>query len=235
MSIKVIFVDNLSLMRDGLRIFLADCAKDIKIVADADNGKNFLKIAKKTPADVYVLSLYLPDMDSLELLDKLLKQDPARKVIVVTEYCWLPEARSAIRRGAQAYVTMARAKYLVKAIRKVHAGKCFVEPDIAKAAGGRCPCKRWRREKDDQLTLKEHHVLRFAGRGASNEVIGMRLRMTAAAARAHRKRIMKKLDIHKWTDLVRYARREGFTELQLPSVDANREKMAATAPKRRQK
>ena len=214
MSIDVIFVNNDAIVRDGVRVFLDIHAKDIKLVAEAGNGKDFLKIAGKTPADVHILNPYLPDMDGFQILDKLLKRDPANRAVFLSYESRLPRARSAIRRGAAAYVTMDRAEHdLSKAIRKAHAGKYFVSRDIVKAAGGRCPCKKWKREKDDGLTMEEQDILKFVGRGRSDEVIAVMLGVTEKPVSTCRKRIMEKLDIHKQTDLVRYACREGFAEL----------------------
>jgi two-component system response regulator NreC len=215
-EIRVMLVDDHAIERQGVRSLL-DTQPDIKVVGEAGDGLEALPLAGQCHPDVVVTETIMPRMNGLELTGQLLRRYPDLKVLVLTrndrEDCVL----RLVQAGANAYLlkTVDRAE-LLSAIRAVVRGDRVLQPAALEAvlddylqrvrepSGGRSSV---------ELTAREREVLKLIAEGNTNQDIADLLCLSRKTVETHRSNIMDKLDLHKVTDLVKYAIRDGLVGL----------------------
>lgn len=224
MAIKIILADDHYVVRDGIKAVIERKAKDIAIVGESDNGRDFLKLAEKTEADVFILDIGMPVLNGLETAERLLKKKKDAKIIIFSLYDENRLVEKAVKIGIKGYVLKENAtEELIQAIRELDKGNCFLSPSITKYLVQEVMCggRGNGREKDTvvRLTKAERGVLQLIAEGNSNKNVAAQLNLSVCTVRTHRSNIMKKLDLHKQADLIRYALKEGITQLEYSSIE----------------
>lgn len=121
---------------------------------------------------------------------------------------------AALAAGAQGYLTKEPAgKNVVEAICEVYAGHYYLSPDVVHRVIKGPPLQTPQSRPADTLTPQEKRILQLTAEGHSIKEIALKLGRTVSTVQTHRKALMKKLDIHKQTDLVRFAVKEGLAKL----------------------
>src|SRR3972149_2830494 len=132
-KIKVMIVDDHTLVRDGIRALL-ELVDDFEVVGEAANGKEACEKVKELLPDVVLMDLALPVMTGLEATRKIRKEFPHAKIIAVTQYEDSEYVVPVIRAGARGFVTkMAASSEITSAIRAVHKGESFLSSSAAAA------------------------------------------------------------------------------------------------------
>ena len=212
-KIKILLVDDHAVLRDGIRALLG-LHDDIEIVGEASEGKEAIEKAQELVPDVVVMDITMPGMDGLEATRRIRKKTPAVKVLVLTQHDNKEYILSAIKAGAGGYVPKrALGVELVSAIRAMHEGNSFLYPSAAAAliedylrqAGGEEPYNR--------LGSREREILKLIADGHTNREIAAMLFITVKTVLGYRTKIMKKLDIHNRTELIKYAIRKGLVSM----------------------
>jgi len=216
LSIRVLIADDHPIVREGLRFSLERSGGDIKVVADAATGVAALQQAAATPAEVYILDITMPELNGIEAARELRRRQPDAKVIILSFHSSRGMVEQALLAGALGYLTKETAtRYVAEAVRQVQAGRCFLSPDVAHfvvgSYMGRSQPKRVT-VSGTGLTAQERRVLQLIAEGLSTKEIAAKLERSVNTVHAHRNRLMTKLGIHKETDLVRYAIREGIAK-----------------------
>lgn len=217
MSIKVIIADDHPVVRDGIKCVLNKNNSDINIIGEVSNGKELLSIAKEKPADVYVMDISMPSLNGIETTSRLLKMDINSKIIIMSIHSSKVFVEKALRAGAKGYIIKESAtEVLQNAIREVNRGKYYLSPEISKfVVQGFLGKIRISKEKAEIMTLtpREREILQLIAEGLTNKEIAKELDISHNTVHVHRRNIMDKLDIHKQADLIRYALKEGISEL----------------------
>ena len=205
-KITVLLVDDHSLVRRGFRRMLEDEA-DMKVVGEAGNGEESVKLAKELRPQVVVMDCALPGMSGLQATRQILEDSPATNVLMLsmhTEDTWV---RQAIEAGAKGYVLKnALDLELGAAIRKVAAGETVFDPQVEQRSA-------LKGERNAGLTQRELEVLKMIVDGKSNKEIATDLGLSANTVAVHRANIMNTLGIHKTAELVVYAIRTGLVNV----------------------
>ena len=211
-KIKILMVDDHAIMRDGIRALL-DLHDDIEIVGEASEGKEAVEKAQELVPDVIVMDIAMPGMEGLEATRRVLKRNPRVKVLVLTQHNNREYILSAIKAGVAGYVPKrALGSELVSAIRAVHRGDSFLYPSAA-AALIQDYLHQVEEEPYDSLTGREREILKLIAEGhTSREIAGM-LFISLKTVLGHRTKIMRKLDIHNRTELIKYAVRKGLVSM----------------------
>lgn len=214
MTIKVLIADDHPVVRDGLR-FIIERKGDISIVAEASDGADVLGLADQFEPDVFILDLTMPKMNGMDTLRALLGTRPDARAIILSFHDSPVVASQAMEAGACGYLTKeAAGHHIVEAIHEVAAGKVYLSPDIARAIGEHVVQGAWQASKSKPgptLSPQERRVLQFIAQGRSSKEIAVTMGRSVNTIHAHRKNLMAKLGIHKQTDLVRFAIKEGLT------------------------
>jgi two-component system response regulator NreC len=209
-------VDDHAIERQGVRSLL-DAQPDIRVVAEAGDGLEALPLISQCHPDVVITETIMPRMNGLELTGQLLRRYPELKVLVLTrndrEDCVL----RLVQAGAGGYLlkTVDRAD-LLSALRAVVRGGRVLQPAALEAVLDdylqrvREPSGR---RYAVELTAREREVLKLIAEGNTNQDIAELLCLSRKTVETHRSNIMDKLNLHKVTDLVKYAIREGLVGL----------------------
>lgn len=212
MPIRVIIADDHPIVRDGLKFTLEKSGVDMQVVAEAGDGLAVLELAARIPADVFVLDITMPGLNGLEAMRRLLALCPSAKVIILSLHDSHAIVEKALTAGARGYLLKESAsRDLVEAIREVHRGNVFLSPAIAHCVlkGFLRPARSGSRVRPG-LTGREREILLLIAEGLTGKDIAARLSLTLSTVRVHRRNLMAKLGLHKETELVRYAIREGL-------------------------
>jgi len=216
MPIKVIIADDHAIVIEGLKAVLKKTAGDILIVGEAANGNQALKLAQKTPADIYVLDITMPGLNGLETMARLLRKNKKAKIIILSMHGDSPTITKAFQAGAWGYLVKESAtEDIVRALRTVHRGQYYLSPsmanvemaDMINAASGNLALRK------TDLTSKEREIIQLIAEGLGNKQIAYNLKISLNTVKVHRHNIALKLNVHKQTDLVRYAIKEGIVKV----------------------
>jgi DNA-binding NarL/FixJ family response regulator len=217
MSIEVILADDHAVVRDGIKAIVERKGEGITIIGEASNGKEVLELAKSTPADVYVLDIAMPLLNGIETTARLRKMDPQCKIIILSMLDDRTFVEKAFKYGANGYILKETAsEEIVHAIREVSINKYFLSPKISKFVVDGFLGKKYpedQKKKQFDLTKREREILQLIAEGFTNKEIAEHLDLAFNTVHVHRNNIMKKLNIHKQADLVRYALKEGISHL----------------------
>jgi DNA-binding NarL/FixJ family response regulator len=215
-SITVLIADDHPLVRDGLRLSIKRSGKNINIVGEAADGLEVLQIARKHPVDVFVLDITMPRLNGLDAARELIRRYPAAKIIILSIHDSRSVVEETMAAGVYGYLTKETAsRNVVEAICEVHAGHFFLSPDIAHFMVEKALAKgrNIHIAQKSILTLQERKVLQLIAEGRTAKEIASELGSAVNTIHAHRKSLMSKLGIHKGTDLVRFALKEGIAKL----------------------
>jgi DNA-binding NarL/FixJ family response regulator len=223
-NISVMLVDDHTVVRQGLRALLKS-EEDIEVIGEAENGRQAVQLARKTPPDVVVMDVAMPLMNGLEATRQILKALPTTRVLVLTSYSDDDCVQQLTEAGVSGYLIKQTASNdLVKAIREVKKGNAFFSPTIAKRLRDHCreafangqPVK-----KSIELTSREAEVLQLIAEGFSNKQIAAELCISIKTVEKHRQQVMNKLNIHDVAGLTRYAISKGLIERGIPAGVVN--------------
>ena len=212
-KIKVLVVDDHTLVRDGIRALLSLVA-DMKVVGEAANGKEALEKVKELAPDVVLMDLAMPIMGGLEATRRIRKRFPGTKVLALTQYEDREYIVPTIEAGARGFISkMAAFSELASAIQAVYHGGSFLSPMAAAAVVEECQQKvAIEGEKDSyqHLTDREREMLKLVAEGYTAREIANMLVISLRTVETHKTNLMEKLNIHNKTDLIRFAIRKGI-------------------------
>lgn len=220
-KIGVLLVDDHTVVRQGLRALLTS-EEDIEVTGEAENGRQAVMAARKTPPDVVVMDVAMPLLNGLEATRQILKLVPTAKVLVLTSYGDDECVAQLMQAGAAGYlIKQTAANDLIKAIHEVQRGNAYFSPSIAKRLRDQCRDAfnggRTVR-KAGELTSREAEVLQLIAEGFSNKQIAGELNISIKTVEKHRQQVMNKLNIHDVAGLTRYAIAKGMVERGVPAA-----------------
>lgn len=212
MQTHVALVDDHRLFRDGLRALL-EAQSDIRVVGEAADGHEAPSMVRETRPDVVVLDVLLPGMTGIEVARELLREDPSRKLIALSMVRDEQHVAQAFDAGMLGYASKEQSvQEVVTAIRTVAARQRYLAPTISRVA-----VEDYRRMRGNEqssplssLTRREREVFDLTVAGAVTAEIARRLVISRRTVETHRARILRKLNAHSATDLVRLAARLGL-------------------------
>jgi DNA-binding NarL/FixJ family response regulator len=209
MSIKVLVADDHEVVRTGLVSLLA--GSDIKIVAEATDGAEALKLAVKHHPDVVLLDIRMPDSDGLEALDKIHKEVPKTRVVMLSTYDNPTYVARAVALGASDYVLKgATRQELINTITAAAEGKSPSPSGELQRVAGAMARNVTPIDEDIPLTNRETQVLRHVALGLSNKEIGRSLSISIETVKEHVQNILRKIAVTDRTQAAVWAVRRGL-------------------------
>lgn len=195
--IKVLIADDQAMVRSGLRLIL-EAEHDIVVVAEADNGSEAVRLARRDRPDVVLMDVRMPVMDGLEATKQVTEQVEGTRVIVLTTFDLDDYVYGSLRAGASGFLLKdADGDQLVEAVRIVAAGDALIAPSVTKrliSEFARLPASSEVRGLDD-LTDREVEVLGLVAKGLSNAEIGEELFVSETTVKTHVSHILSKLQL----------------------------------------
>jgi DNA-binding NarL/FixJ family response regulator len=211
MTIRVVLVDDHRLVREALRVAL-ERERDIAIVGEATDGNDALKLVRKVKTDVVVLDVAMPDMNGIEGAARIHARHPNVKILALSAHADKRYVLEMLNNGAAGYVTKGAAgRDLVQAIRTVAAGGSYLSAEVAGAVVEGVRDTRSGTKGSQLLGRREREVLQLVAEGHRSPAIAERMFISVATVEAHRRNIMRKLNLHTVAELTKFAIREGLT------------------------
>lgn len=210
-KIKVLIVDDHTLVRAGIRSLLA-LVSNIEVVGEASDGKDaLLKVGQLQP-DVVLMDLAMPVMGGLEATRRLRRDSPGIKVLALTQYDDSEYVIPIIEAGASGFVTkMSAFSELAAAIEAAYKGESYLSTTAATALVEEYQQKAaFEGEQDpyQQLTDREREVLKLLAEGHTSREIAEIFIVSPKTVDWYKNSLMNKLNIHNRTDLIKYAIRK---------------------------
>jgi DNA-binding NarL/FixJ family response regulator len=197
MTIRVLVVDDQSMVRAGFRLLLAD-EPDIDVVAEAGNGRDAVAQAARFRPDVILMDIRMPEMDGLEATRRILASDTTARVLILTTFDLDDYVFEALRAGASGFVLKDEPpEQLLGAVRTVAAGEALLSPTVTRRVIQRFASVRRQAPPEAvvDLTPRELEVFRLITRGMSNAEIGRELFISDTTVKTHVTRLLQKLDL----------------------------------------
>jgi DNA-binding NarL/FixJ family response regulator len=197
--IRVLVVDDHPVVRAGIAA-LVDAADDIEVVGTGSTGLEAVDLAAALRPDVVLMDLRMPGLDGDEATARILADDPATRVVILTTYETDDAILSAIEAGASGYLLKAAPEAeLLAGVRAVAAGEVALAPGVAallvKRAAAPAPTA-------PVLSARELEVLRLVADGLSNREIGERIFLGEATVKTHLLHAFGKLEVNDRTRAV---------------------------------
>lgn len=206
-EITVLLADDHSMVRRGFRRLLED-EERMKVVGEASNGVEAIRMANELKPKVVVMDLSMPELDGVQATKEILKHLPGTEVLVLSMHGDDNYVRNALDAGAKGYLLKSAMDVdLVGAIRAVAEGQRFIGSGV----------KYVTHEQDDELkklTGREKQVLQLIAQGKSNKDIARLLDLSVNTVSVHRANLMEKMNIHRTAELVLFAIRKGLVTPQ---------------------
>jgi DNA-binding NarL/FixJ family response regulator len=217
MTIRVALVDDQELLRLGFRMIL-DAEDDMEVVGEAADGAKGVELAASCDPDVILMDIRMPVMDGIESTRRIVANDPAVRVLVLTTFDLDEYAFGALRAGASGFLLKdVPPAELSRAIRTVASGDAVVSPRVTRrlldeyahllAPPGR---DEPRSSLLSALTDREREVLIALAEGLSNAEIAARLFVSEATVKTHVGKVLGKLDLRDRLQAVVFAFQTGI-------------------------
>ena len=203
---RVLLADDHALVRAGIRSLLEQIP-GAQVVGETGDGHETLKTAVESPPDVLLLDIGLPGLNGLEVADRLHRERPGIRVVMLSMHAGEEYVIGALRAGAAGYLLKdASVPELELALKAVLRGETYLSPAISRQV-----IEGYMRRLDGEtgpaalLTPRQREILQLIAEGHSTKEIAHRLELSVKTVETHRSQLMERLGIYDIAGLVRYS------------------------------
>ncbi len=219
--LNIVIADDHQMFRNGLKSLL-ESDTGVRVVGEAGNGKDLVKLALEKQPDLVILDISMPELNGIEAARQLSTAGIKTKIIALSMHSDVSYVKNMLQAGASGYILKDCAyDELSLGISLVSVNQTYLSPQIADMMA-----KDYARKLSAQnespgngssvpvLTSREQEVLRLIAEGNSTKEIAGILDVSVKTVETHRKQIMSKLDIHSIAELTKYAVRKGLVSIE---------------------
>jgi len=207
-ALSILLADDHPVVRRGVRRLL-ELHGEWKVCGEAGCGSEAVRKAMKFKPNLALLDISMPDLSGFEAAVEIRRASPQTKVIIFTMHYSEEFIRGAAKAGAKGYVLKSDAEAdLVTAINEVVKGRTFFTAAGTDVVLARAASPATAASEAEGLTRREYQVLRLVAEGKTNKQLASELGISTRTAENHRASIMRKLNLHSTSELVRYAVRK---------------------------
>jgi DNA-binding NarL/FixJ family response regulator len=211
-SIRVLIVDDHTVLRDTLRLLL-EMNGEVEVIGEASDGRQAIDMAEQLKPDVVLMDTAMPGLNGIEATAVIRKRLPKVRVLVLSGYGHEDQVRSALRAGASGYVLKSSsADELLLAIKTVSQSNTYLSQSLAEGDRLRTylMSNDAKNAREATLSAREREVLQLIAEGYTNRAIAERLFISVKTVEAHKEHIVQKLGVRGSAELIRYAIRKGL-------------------------
>ena len=213
-GLRILLADDHTVVRRGLRALLGT-RPEWEVCGEAINGQEALEKTDLLKPDVLLLDLTMPEMNGLEVTRQIRSKVPGTEVLILTMHDSEHLMRQALDAGARGYVLKSDVGVeLLKAVEAMQRHQVFLSSRASQMLGGISTDEvaDYAVSAHEPLSPRERQILQLLAEGKSTKQVATVLNITVKTAETHRGNIMRKLDLHRIPDLVRYAIRNHFVQ-----------------------
>lgn len=206
-KIRVIIVDDHSLVREGIAAFLK-CYDNIEVIAEASDGLEAIEKTRQLHPDIVLMDVAMPTLGGLEATVEIRKNDPSVKILVLTQYDDKEYILRFLKAGVSGYLLKkAVGSDLITAITAIMAGETYLYPAIASKVVNGFLGKELLSTQDsyDLLTDREKQVLKLVAEGHTHKEIAEMLSISPKTVIAHQTNLCEKLGLSNKSDIIKFA------------------------------
>jgi DNA-binding NarL/FixJ family response regulator len=213
---RILVVDDHDVVRRGLKSVL-EAHQGWEVCAEANNGRTAVTQAEQLKPDVVVMDISMPDMNGLEAARQIKKIHPKAEIVILSVHFSDQLVRDIVDAGAKSYILKSDAERdLVIAVEAVANHRSYFTTQVSEMVMDgfrrRDTAPSPQTLKRERLTSREREIVQLLAEGSSSKQVATTLGISTKTAETHRANIMRKLEIHSVSDLVRYAVRNQIIE-----------------------
>lgn len=216
-NLRILVADDHDLMRRGLRVLL-ETREGWSVCGEASTGREAVAMAESLRPDIAILDISMPELNGVEAARRILKLSPNTEVLILSVHYSDQLIREILEAGVRGYIVKSDSdRDLVIAIEALSNHKPFFTPRATELIlsnynqKGVSPDAQPERI-GDRLTSREREIVQLLSEGKSSKEVASTLNISVKTAETHRANVMRKLDIHSVSELVRYAVRNQIIE-----------------------
>jgi len=216
-TFKLLVADDHEVVRKGLRSILEEQA-GWQVAGEACDGREAVEKARSLKPDVAVVDVGMPGLNGLEATRQMLRNDPEAKVLILTVHESDPVIREVLDAGARGYLLKSDAgRDLVSAVEAIRRNKTYFTASVSQLMlDGYLDKKPGAAAEDDapssRLTPRQREIVQLLAEGKSSKEVAVALNLSVKTAETHRANIMRRLNCHSVSELVRYAIRNNMIQ-----------------------
>ncbi|MHB8066972.1 MAG: response regulator [Desulfobaccales bacterium] len=206
---SIVLADDHVMFRKGVKRIIEE-TPNLEVVGEANDGLELLRLLKAQEPKLVILDISMPHLRGLEATREIKKLYPRVKIILLTMHRSKEFLQQALEAGAEGYLLKEDADFeLLRAIQTVRGGKKFISTLLSTEMADLAV--RDKPADPDPLTIREKTVVKLLAEGKTPKEIADLLYISVFTVRRHRDNIMRKLNLKRLADLIRYALSRGIT------------------------
>lgn len=214
MPVKVILTDDHSMIREGIKQLL-EITGEIEVIGEAADGLECLALLKKVKADVLLLDINMPNMNGLQVLEKINRAQNDVKVLMLTVHNEIEYLIKAIDIGIDGYLLKdSGSEELRKAIFSIYNGEKYIQPELTPLLNQKLVEKESDLDKIHSLTKRELQILKLIAEGLFNKEIGDRLNISERTVKNHVFNLFKKIGASDRTQAAVFAIKNNLVDIK---------------------
>ena len=210
--IRIAIVDDHAVVRAGLRQYLSEHV-DLRVVAEAANGREAMDIVRKELADVMLLDISMPDQSGVDALVAIKARAPELAVLILSSFPEEHYATTLLKQGASGYLSKdCDPEEIVKAIRTVALGRRYITAGVAERLAAGLSSGAGDKPAHEQLSERELQVFLRLAKGETIGHMAESMSLSVKTVSTYRTRVMEKMGLASNSDLTYYALKNGLIQ-----------------------
>lgn len=215
-TVSILIADDHAVVRRGLRA-LVETHPKWKVIGEASNGREAVALAAKAHPNVAILDISMPELNGLDAASQILKASPHTRILILSMHTAEELIEKTLGAGASGYILKSDAeKDLIVAVEALlhrktfftHAASEVILSHLRERSG-----KKAVRSDGSRLSAREREIVQLLAEGKSNKQVAATLHISTRTVENHRAKVMEKLTLRSFSELVRYAVRNKLAEL----------------------
>jgi DNA-binding NarL/FixJ family response regulator len=215
MAIRVVLADDHTIVRDGLRALL-EANPEIQVVGDAANGQQVVDRVNELKPDIVIMDISMPETNGIDATKKILAVNPEVSIIILSMLGTADHVFHALQSGARGYLLKESAgREVMEAVQAVYGGEMYFSRPITQTMINDYVQARTDTQTDslESLSMRENEILCMVVEGKTSAEIGKRLHLSPKTIDSYRSRMMQKLGVSDYPELVKFAIKHGLISL----------------------